>query len=723
MHSRRRTPLLLALLAAACATHAPRAPEPPPPAAPEFAPDLAPLQRALVQRVAAEPGDYGIVVLDVQSGRSAAVNGRMPMHAASTMKVPVLYELYRQAAVGERSLDAPVEVRNWFRSIADTAAWYSLAAEDDSEAELYGQVGQQISVRELARRMIVRSSNLATNNLIELAGAERVRALMTRLGARGTDVRRGVEDGPAFRAGLNNTTDAEGLARVLASLARCELLTQELCADAIGILAQQEFNDLIPRGLPAGTRFAHKTGWITGIQHDAGIVFPAFGTPPFVIVVLTRSPADTAAPGRVAADVARLAWDALGNGGTLRPHWATDLTESLELHERYRVPEFVEPRLAAAELWRVLQPIVARGGFTMEELGRSAEGRPLRLIHASGGPVPVLLWSQMHGDETTASRALADLLNYMASEPQSARVRRWRERLQLLVLPMLNPDGAERNTRRNAFGIDVNRDARVLATLEARALKAVQEKYRPQYGFNLHDQNPRTRVGASDRLAAISLLAPPPDGSGRPDGQWQRAQRLIAHFGPRIEPLVAGHITRYDDSFNPRAFGDLMSSWGVSTVLIESGGWGADPVKRWLRAVNFTALAQALDAIALDAHAGSDIGWYRALPENGRSVNDLLVRSGQVALAGQAPYPADLSLDLDDDGYQLVDAGDLQGVAARDTIDASGLLIQPVDTAGAPLRALLIGLAPRLLLQRAAPDSSRTVVWEIAAGRTIRRAQ
>jgi beta-lactamase class A len=716
---RRRLLVALALLTAACATHTPSGLERPLPL-PPFPADLAPLQRALAARVANEAGDYGIVVLDVQNGRRAGVNETMPMHAASTMKVPVLYELYRQASAGERAPDAPIEVRNRFRSIADTSVWYSLAADDDSERALYGKVGEQLPLRELVRRMIVRSSNLATNNLIELAGAERVRALMQRLGAEGMDVRRGVEDGPAYRAGLNNTTDALGFARVLASLARCELLTRELCANAIDILAQQEFNDMIPRGLPPGIRFAHKTGWITGIQHDGGIVYPQFGASPFVVVVLSRNAADTTAARRVAADVARLAWDALGSAGTLRPHWLTDLTEFLTLHERHRVPGLVERRLTHGELWGVLGPIAERGRLAVEELGRSAEGRPIRLIHAGEGALPVLLWSQMHGDETTASRALADLLNYMVNERESGRVRRWRERLHLLVLPMLNPDGAERHVRRNAYGIDVNRDARLLATPEGRILRGVQEKYRPQYGFNLHDQNPRTRVGDSDALASISLLAPPPDGSGHPAEQWQRAQRLIAWFGPRIEPLVAGHITRYDDSFNPRAFGDLMASWGVSTVLIESGGWAGDPVKRWLRAVNFAALAQALDAIASDAHATTDIGWYQALPENGRSVNDLLIRSGQIALAGQPPYSADLALDLSDAGYQLVDAGDLQGVAARDTLDATGLRIQPVDSIGSPASALLIGPAPRLLARGPQGD---TVVWEVVAGRIIRRAK
>jgi hypothetical protein len=275
---------------------------------------------------------------------------------------------------------------------------------------------------------------------------------------------------------------------------------------------------------------------------------------------------------------------------------------------------------------------------------------------------------------------------------------------------------AERNVRRNAYGIGVNRDARwPRRRQDPQAVGKLHTRLQPPC------QNPRTRVGNSSALAAISLLAPPPDGSGAPAEQWRRAQRLIAWFGPRIEPLVAGHITRYDDSFNPRAFGDLMASWGVSTVLIESGGWAGDPVKRWLRAVNFAALSQALDAIASDAHASSDIGWYQALSENGRAVNDLLIRAGQIALAGQPPYSADLVLDLGEGGYQLVDAGDLQGVAARDTIDATGLLIQPADTTGGPAPALLIGPAPRLLLTR--PPHGGTGVWEVVAGRTIRRAR
>jgi beta-lactamase class A len=702
------------LLVATCAPRSQPAAAPRPEPAPEVSARISELERTLAARIATEPGEYAVVVLDVGTGRHAAVNERLVLHAASTMKVPVLYELYRQGDAGLVRLDSLVEVRNHFRSIADSSHFYGLSEADDSESDLYARVGQRLPLRELARRMIVRSSNLATNNLIDILGAENVQATVERLGGAGMSVRRGVEDTPAYRAGLNNTTDAAGYARVLAALARCELLTAASCAEAIAILEGQEFNEMLPAGLPAGTRFAHKTGWITGIQHDGGIVLPEAG-PPFVIVLLSRGGASEAAVRTVAADVARAAWGALGPGGTATLALPARTAALVELHERYRLPAFTEPRLAHDELWTTLAPLLRTAPhLPRETLATSAEGRAIELIRFGTGPVPVLLWSQMHGDETTATRALADLLHYLAREPDSEHARRWQDRLSVLMVPMLNPDGAERYQRRNRFGIDVNRDARGRVTPEGRILKSLQERFRPAYGFNLHDQNPRTRVGESSRLAAISLLAPPPDGSGRMTPRWESAQRLASHIGLALEPLVAGHITRYDDSFNPRAFGDLMAQWDVGTVLIESGGWGDDPVKRWLRTANFVALVEALDAIATDAHRAAPLAWYRELPENGSAVRDLLVRGGQIVLEDAAPYRADLVVDFDGGQATIADIGDLEGSEARDTLDAAGLYIRPQDTTG-PLRALNTGPLHRLVLRGTAADSG-AIRWEVDAG-------
>jgi beta-lactamase class A len=271
--------------------------------------NLAPLEAAIRARIADEPGDFGIAIIDLGTGARIGINDDLVMHAASTMKVPVLLELYRRAGEGSLDLDGTLQVHTRFRSIADTSH-YELHASDDSDAELYTRAGTAMSLRELARRMIVRSSNLATNLLIDTIGAESVMQTLARVGVKGMTVRRGVEDGPAYAAGLNNTTSARGLADTFAAIARCDLLPREECDEAIDVLKGQELNDVLPAGLPDGAVIAHKTGWITGIQHDGGIVYPS-GSAPFVIVVLTHNASSDAAAKKVGADIARLAWAAL----------------------------------------------------------------------------------------------------------------------------------------------------------------------------------------------------------------------------------------------------------------------------------------------------------------------------------------------------------------------------------------------------------------------------
>lgn len=678
-----------------------------------FASSLRPLEEALRARLAREAGEFAVVAIDLETGRSLGINDRLVLHAASTMKVPVLLELYRRAATGEIDLDGRVRVHNRFRSIADTSH-YSLDPGDDSERELYGQVGGTATYRDLARRMTVRSSNLATNLLIEILGAPSVQATADRLGAAEMRVLRGVEDGAAFHAGMNNSTTARAFANLLAAVARCDVLPRRHCDEVLDILAAQQFNDMIPAGLPAGIRVAHKTGWISGIRHDGAIILPG-NSPPFVLVVLTRD-ADSLAARAVAADVARLAWQALGPGGTLRPAWPPAALELLALHDRVRVPAFPAPRLPHAELWHALEPLVdASPLLHQEEVARSLDGRPIRLVRFGNGPVGVLLWSQMHGDETTASRALADLFNLIAAEAGTARVQRWGEQLTVLAVPMLNPDGADAHRRRGAHGIDINRDARALATPEARALMQVQERLRPQFGFNLHDQNPRSRVGTTQRVAAMSLLAPPPDEDGTRTPSFERATRLTAHIARAVAPLVGEHLTRYDDSYNARAFGDAMQARGVSTVLIETGSWHGDESKHYLRRANFVALVSALDAIAGGAWQDAEPDLYASLPANGRPMNDLLILGGTVVLAGHEAYRADIAIDAaavgGPAGTQVVDVGDLIGTAARDSLDAAGLFIH-IEADGDGRRDLQPGHYPRLRLRTGAGESSE-LVWTV----------
>ncbi len=223
-------------------------------------------------------------------GDSVTVDADVRMHAASTMKVPVMMRLFLDAQEGRRSLDSTMVVTTRFRSIVDGSP-YDLPASSGSDAELYQVEGQAVTARHLIDRMITRSSNLATNLLIAEADPERIRTLMDRIGADSMDVLRGVEDLKAFRAGLSNTTTARSLGAVMAAVAAGELFTPESRAGMLAILEEQEFTENIPAGLPEGTRVANKTGWITGIHHDAAVVFPD-DAPAYVLVLMVRGHPD-----------------------------------------------------------------------------------------------------------------------------------------------------------------------------------------------------------------------------------------------------------------------------------------------------------------------------------------------------------------------------------------------------------------------------------------------
>ena len=222
-------------------------------------------------------------------------------HAASTMKVPVLIELFRQAREGKLTLEDPLVIKNEFRSIVDGST-YKLDAADDSEAELYKAEGQTRTLGQLTELMITVSSNFATNLLIEKLGVENIRGMVHSLGADGMKVLRGVEDGKAFQKGLNNTTTARALAVLLTAIADGKAVDADSSKRMIAILERQKFNDAIPAGLPQGTVVAHKTGDITGVHHDAAIVY---AKRPFVLVMLVRGITDEKKAYALMADITR----------------------------------------------------------------------------------------------------------------------------------------------------------------------------------------------------------------------------------------------------------------------------------------------------------------------------------------------------------------------------------------------------------------------------------
>ena len=260
---------------------------------------------ATVRRVIAASGAARVGVAAGRLGEPLAVSvaAHEPFYAASTMKVAVLLEVYRRTWLGALALDGRVTVRNAFRSLVGGEP-FALDAAEDSDDGLYALEGEAVPVGELARRMVVRSSNLATNLLVDGLGAEAIDATVRRLGVEGVNVVRGVGDDAAFAAGRNSTVTAAGLADLLERIADGSAAPPDACAAMLDVLAAQEFNEGIPAGLPTGTRVAHKTGWIASLYHDAGVVYPA-AAPPYVLVVLTEGLDETAAGPALVAAVAR----------------------------------------------------------------------------------------------------------------------------------------------------------------------------------------------------------------------------------------------------------------------------------------------------------------------------------------------------------------------------------------------------------------------------------
>jgi len=360
--------------------------------------------------------------------------------------------------------------------------------------------------------------------------------------------------------------------------------------------------------------------------------------------------------------------------------------ELFQLHDQCRITGITSRRFTQAQMLEWLAPLRTQNVFAEQHIGTSAEGRPLIFLTAGSGSTRVMLWSQMHGDESTATMALLDILQFMAMRPNHPVVTTIKSRLTLLVLPMINPDGAERFQRRTAQLIDLNRDALARRTPEARALWKVQEEYQPAFGFNLHDQDPRYTAGVSPRVTAISLLAPAMDPQKTDSPGRVRAKHVASALASVMDLFVEGHVAKYDDTFEPRAFGDNIQKAGTSTILVESGAWPGDPEKQFLRKLNFVGLLEALYAIATGHYLQSDIQAYDLLPFNAENIYDLIVRNVTFQ-AGKNVEPLrvdvginfELRLESKSETKTWVgtiaDLGDLSTFGAFEERDGSGLVL------------------------------------------------
>ena len=262
------------------------------------------LESRIQQLIKSSGADVAVAFRTVDGQHELMIRADDVFHAASTMKVPVMIELFRQAREGTLSLDEQLAVKNEFHSIVDGSV-YTLDVGDDSDKEVYAAVGKTMSLRRLCELMITVSSNFAANLLIERVGVQNVRATVTRLGADGMQVLRGVEDDKAFEQGKNNTTTARGLLILLQKIAQGQAVSPAADAEMAEMLKRQHFNDAIPAGLPPGTVVAHKTGNITKIHNDGAIVY---GPTPYVLVVLVRGIQDQKQSAALIASISKEMW-------------------------------------------------------------------------------------------------------------------------------------------------------------------------------------------------------------------------------------------------------------------------------------------------------------------------------------------------------------------------------------------------------------------------------
>ena len=296
----------------------------------------------------------------------------------------------------------------------------------------------------------------------------------------------------------------------------------------------------------------------------------------------------------------------------------------------------------------------------------------------------------MHGDESTATMAIFDMFNFLTASGDGFDDFRKElaEKTTLYFVPMLNPDGAERWQRRTAQEIDMNRDALRLACPESEVLKRLQNTYKPNFAFNLHDQSPRLSAGHTPHLATLSFLATAYDYPLSINAVRKNSMRLIVGMNKVLQQFIPNQVARYSDEHEPRAFGDNIQKWGSSLILIESGGYKNDPEKQYIRKLNFMTILTGLNLIANGEVAKEKYKNYFKLLENDNYHFDLIVRNAQISLNGKT-YKTDIGINRREINNEtatlftyrgdITDFGDLSIFHGIEELDAQGALVTDKD--------------------------------------------
>ena len=359
-------------------------------------------------------------------------------------------------------------------------------------------------------------------------------------------------------------------------------------------------------------------------------------------------------------------------------------------YENYRERSLTYRRFKPEDIILLIKQIKNKNIFKVSKAGESVEGRDIFTISIGSGSKNIFCWSQMHGDESTATAAIFDILNFFLAERHFIEFKNFLlNNVRLHFMPMVNPDGAEVFKRRNSLQIDLNRDAIKLESPEAKLLHEVFNSIKPVFGFNLHNQSNEYSVGNSPNCTALSFLAPPIDDDNTVTESRTKSMLLICELYKILSTIIPGHISRYEDNFEPRAFGDNFANTDSSVVLIESGTWKGDREKQFLRKLNFITLLTAFNSIAGDNYLREDIDTYHSVPENRKLIMDFIIRNAKIIKDGKS-YSIDIGINHEEINIpgsnefyyksKIEDIGDLSIFTGFKELDAHGCALEAGKT-------------------------------------------
>jgi hypothetical protein len=336
-------------------------------------------------------------------------------------------------------------------------------------------------------------------------------------------------------------------------------------------------------------------------------------------------------------------------------------------------------------------PLIQKLPFEKLVVGKSFENREIIKLTVGSGPINILLWSQMHGNEATATMAMFDIFNFFNSDDKEfdSYKNQILKKLTLHFIPMLNPDGAERFQRRTAQEIDMNRDALALQCPESKILKNMVGELKPEVSFNLHDQNTLYSAGQTPFQATISFLAT----AYNEDREWNpiriRSRQLICAMTSVLKNYIPNGIGRFSDEFEPRAFGDNIQKWGSSLILVESGGYQNDTEKQFIRKLNFVAILEALYLLSIEEDYDKySLADYESIPQNSRNLFDLKIINAYIDI-NKKRFKIDVGINMEEinnskattftNSSVIEDLGDLSVFYGIKTIDAKGATLKPLN--------------------------------------------